>query len=94
MNESLADEKRDISEIIDIPDEYYYITKPKQGISEAVREGMHNKHLSLRKTADKIEGMSFPQIARITSGENYNIDTLLKVLHVLDLEIQIQPKNK
>ncbi|MDH4422636.1 hypothetical protein QEZ44_14585 [Bacillus cereus] len=86
--------KYDISDIIDVPDEYHYITVPKQKISEAVREGMHTKHLSLRKTADKIEGMSFPQIARITSGENYNIDTLLKVLNVLDLEIQIKPKDK
>lgn len=94
MTGPLKNKKYDISDIIDIPDEYYYITVPKQKISEAVREGMHNKHLSLRKTADKIEGMSFPQIARITSGENYNIDTLLKVLNVLDLEIQIKPKDK
>lgn len=94
MSESLIDKKLDISEMIDIPDEYHYITIPKQMISEAVREGMYSKRLSLRKTADKIEGMSFPQISRITSGENYNIDTLLKVLNALDLEIQIKPKNK
>lgn len=94
MSRSLTNEKYDISEIIEIPDEYHYITVPKQVIADAVREGMHNKRLSLRKAADKIEGMSFPQIARITSGENYNIDTLLKVLNVLDLEIQIKPKSK
>jgi len=94
VTEPLKEKKHDISDLIDIPDEYYYITVPKQKISEAVREGMHNKHLSLRKAADKIEGMSFTQIARITSGENYNIDTLLKVLNVLDLEIQIKPKDK
>lgn len=90
----MTNEKYDISEIIEIPDEYYYITVPKQVIADAVREGMDNKRLSLRKAADKIEGMSFPQIARITSGENYNIDTLLKVLNVLDLEVQIKPKSK
>ncbi|WP_459500477.1 hypothetical protein [Bacillus sp. C1] len=90
----MTDKKRDVSEIIDIPDEYHYITVPKQVISEAVREGMYSKRLSLRKTADKIEGMSFPQIARITSGENYNIDTLLKVLHALELEIEIKAKSK
>jgi HTH-type transcriptional regulator/antitoxin HipB len=35
---------------------------------------------------------SYTQIARVTSGENYKINTLLKVLDALDLEIEIRPR--
>lgn len=94
MNLAMDDKKHSISEFIKVPDEYHHITTPKQVISEEVRQGLKNNKLSLRKAADKIEGMSYPQIARITAGENYNIDTLLKVLNILDLEIQIVPRNK
>ncbi|TYS12983.1 helix-turn-helix transcriptional regulator [Rossellomorea vietnamensis] len=88
----MVDKEHDISEFIEIPSEYKVINLPKQKISEAVRLGLKEKKLSLRKAADKVEGMSYPQISRITSGENYNIDTLLKILNILDLEIEIKKK--
>ena len=91
----MDDKSRSISEFVKVPDEYHYMKVPKQLIAEEVRQGLKDKHLSLRKAANRVEGMSFPQIARITAGENYNIDTLLKVLNILDLEIKIVPrKNK
>lgn len=91
----MSDYKHDISEFIGgIPKEYYSIELPKLDISESVRNGLMKKNLSLRKAADLIEGMSYPQISRVTSGDNYNIDTLLKILDILDLEIEIKEKNR
>jgi HTH-type transcriptional regulator / antitoxin HipB len=89
----LSDFKHDITEFIgDLPKDYIVIEVPKQHISEAVRDGLKEKQLSLRKAADLREGISYTQIARITSGENYNIDTLLKVLDILDLKLEITKK--
>lgn len=84
----------DIADLVNIPDTYYSITRPKQIISEAVRDGLEDNNFSLRKAAKKIAGMSYPQISRVTSGENYNINTLLKILDVLNLELKIVPKKR
>lgn len=84
-------EVRDISEIMDIPDDYYKISIPKLNISRKIKEGLDNKELSVRKLAENI-GLKHPQIVRVTSVNNYNIDTLLKILDGLDLEIEIKPK--
>jgi len=75
-----------------IPNEYYAIEKPKLQISEAIKEAMDDSGLSLRTLAAKIPNLSYTQIARITSGKNYTIGTLLKVLDELGLEIVIREK--
>ncbi|WP_066400354.1 hypothetical protein [Neobacillus mesonae] len=91
----MSDNKRDITEFIgNIPQEYYIIELPKKAISDAVRNGLKEKDLSLRKAAELREGMSYTQISRVTSGENYNIDTLLKILDILDLKLEIIKKKK
>ncbi|MDR5041903.1 helix-turn-helix transcriptional regulator [Bacillus thuringiensis] len=65
---------------------------PKRKIAIAIKNAMHSHDLSVRKLADKIEDTSHPQIIRITNRSNYNIDTLIKVLNALNLEIEIKPK--
>lgn len=84
-------ESYDISEIMDIPQDYYRISVPKLKITEQIKEGLINKHLSIRKLSENI-GLKHPQIIRVTSAKNYNIDTLLKILDGLDLEIEIKQK--
>ncbi|MGD6969367.1 hypothetical protein ACQCVP_23570 [Rossellomorea vietnamensis] len=86
-------ETYDISELMDIPDDYYTISVPKLEITQKIKEGLNTKDLSIRKLADNI-GLKHPQIIRVTSANNYNIDTLLKILNGLDMEIVIRPKNK
>ncbi len=81
----------DINEIMEVPDDFYVISKPKLQISKVIKEVMDQKDLTFRNLADKI-GMKHPQIVRITSGNNYNIDTLLKILDGLNLEIEIKEK--
>lgn len=91
----MSGKKRDITDFIgNIPQEYYIIELPKQAISDAVRNGLKEKELSLRRAAELRKGMSYTQISRVTSGENYNIDTLLKILHILDLKLEITKKKK
>jgi len=63
----------------------------KIAISKAIKSEMKNKNVSIRGLAEKI-GMKHPQIIRVTNGENYNIDTLFKILDGLDLEIEIKSK--
>ncbi len=79
--------------------EFRALEQPKFEISKKIRDALNKKGLSLRKVSNIINDMkiddykaSYSQIARVTSGENYNINTLLKILDVLDLEITIKSK--
>lgn len=83
--------KKELEDIMVVPDEFHTISEPKLRVSIAIKEGLNHKGLSIRGLGEKIS-MKHPQIVRVTSGENYNIDTLLKVLNGLDLEIVIQKK--
>lgn len=86
------DEIYDIFEIMDVPDDYYRISVPKLKISDKIREALKKKNISIRKLSNNI-GLKHPQVIRVTSANNYNIDTLLKILDGLDLEIEIKSKN-
>ena len=86
-------ESYDISEIMDVPQDYYRISVPKLKITKQIKEGLTNKNLSIRKLSENI-GLKHPQIIRVTSAKNYNIDTLLRILDGLDLEIEIKQKDK
>lgn len=81
----------DISEFMDVPKEYYSISEPKLEITKVIKETLKEKNLSIRGLAGNI-GLKHPQIIRVTSANNYNIDTLLKILDGLDLKIEIKPK--
>ncbi|WP_151736737.1 helix-turn-helix domain-containing protein ['Paenibacillus yunnanensis' Narsing Rao et al. 2020] len=63
----------------------------KKKIIESIKESLDSSNISIRKLAQKV-GMKHPQIIRITSGENYNIETLIKVLDAMNLEITINKK--
>ncbi|WP_257156100.1 helix-turn-helix domain-containing protein [Bacillus thuringiensis] len=80
------------SKSVSLPKEYYMIDRPKHNIAKSIKVAIDEQNLSLRKLAAKIEGISYPQISRVTSKENYNIDTLLKILDGLNLELIIKPK--
>ncbi|MEI2435872.1 hypothetical protein, partial [Priestia megaterium] len=80
----MPNQKSNMSDLFgEIPKDYKIIEVPKIVISNAIRDGLREKQLSLRKAAELIENTSYTQISRITRGENYNIDTLLKILSVL-----------
>ncbi|MEC2252196.1 MULTISPECIES: XRE family transcriptional regulator [Bacillus] len=82
-----------IEDIMEVPEEYYSISVPKLKIINAIKDGLDKNKLSVRKLAEKVN-LKHPQIIRVTNGKNYNVDTLLKILDGLDLEIEIKPKNK
>ncbi|WP_409344239.1 helix-turn-helix domain-containing protein [Paenibacillus sp. MBLB4367] len=83
----------DVQEL-DVPLEFYQISEPKKEISLSIKRSLEKKRLSIRKLAE-MTGMKHPQILRVTSGDtNYNLDTLLKILEALDLELVIRDKNK
>lgn len=81
----------DLHDLINVPREYYSISIPKSEITHRIKEALGERNLSVRKLADKV-GMKHPQIIRVTSGENYNIETLLRILDALDLEIVLQKR--
>jgi transcriptional regulator with XRE-family HTH domain len=69
-------------------------------IADAIRRQMKLKRLSLRKVEEKVRrdslgeiDISYSQIARVTRGTNYTIDTLLTIIQSLDLEIQLVKKD-
>jgi len=79
-------------EELNVPHEYYSISVPKQRIVQAITETLAEQKMSIRKLAEQAE-MKHPQIIRITQGKNYEIETLLRILDVLDMEIQIKKKS-
>jgi len=81
----------DLNDIMEVPKDFYAISKPKLQISKILKEVMDQKNVTFRDLADDV-GMKHPQIVRVTSGKNYNIDTLLKILDGLNLEIEIKTK--
>jgi len=48
---------------------------------------------SLGKLADPIERINHTQIQRVTSNKNYTLETLLKILDALNLEIELKWKS-
>lgn len=84
----------DFSERLGATSDFAVLAKPKLRISRAVANAMVEQNVSMRQLAEKITGMKHPQIHRITSGKNYNIDTLLRVLNGLNLELIIQKKGE
>lgn len=89
----MKNENKDLKDIMDVPVEFYSISEPKLKISVAIKDGLNENGLSIRALGEKIS-MKHPQIVRVTSGENYNIDTLLKILDGLDLEVVVRKKNQ
>lgn len=83
--------ERDRSEFLDVPPSYQSISIPKLAISKAIKHQMVKKNMSIRSLAKNV-GMQHPQVVRVTSGENYTIESLLKILTALDLEIVIKEK--
>ncbi|WCS68386.1 hypothetical protein Goe21_02770 [Bacillus phage vB_BsuM-Goe21] len=65
----------------------------KLNISFKIKKELQKRKISIRQLAENI-GLKHPQIVRITNADNYNINTLLKILDGLDLEVTIQNKNK
>lgn len=86
-------EEINIEEIMDIPKEYNYISKPKLIITDEIKKALDEKNMSIRQLAENI-GMKHPQIHRVTGLKNYNIDTLLNILNGLDLELVVRKIKK
>ena len=64
----------------------------KLEISNVIKSTMKEKGLTVRSLAENIE-MKHPQVIRVTGGNNYHIDTLMKILDGLDLEIEIKRRD-
>lgn len=69
-----------------------FIEETKQEISDILRENLREQGLSIRKLAHSI-GMQHPQVLRITSGENYTINNLIKILDAAGLQVVIKKKD-
>ncbi|MED1747177.1 helix-turn-helix transcriptional regulator [Brevibacillus borstelensis] len=75
------------------PQEDISLDSTKKKIVEKIKLQLKLNNTSIRKLAEKT-GMKHPQILRVTSGENYNIETLIRILDALNLEILIKEKDK
>ncbi len=86
--------KRNLSGLIKFPDNYYRLKVPKQYISEQICLAMDEKKLNLDEIMKQIPGMDIEEVNKVTAGENYDMDSLLKVIDALDLELKLVRKNK
>lgn len=86
-------EKKNIEDFLEVPKDYHIVSEPKAYITSEIKSRMKEKKISFRKLGDKI-GLKHPQIVRATSGTSYNIDTLLRILDGLDLELVIKKKEQ
>lgn len=73
--------------------EFLLLQVPKLKIADLVKEQLQEKNLTYRQAAEKIDDFSYTQLSRITTGANYTIDTLLKALDCLDLELEVKKKD-
>jgi len=71
---------------------HYAVELPKKRLAKDIKHYMNIDGWSLRKLADQIEGISHTQIQRVTSSKNYTLETLLKILDALNLEIELKRK--
>lgn len=81
-----------LQDLNNVPPEYFSISVPKLEITRSIKNAVGKQNITVRKLAEKA-GMKHPQIVRVTSCENYTIDTLLKVLDALNLSIEIKEKS-
>lgn len=59
----------------------------KELIGKAIRERMDEKGLSLRKL-ESMTNVHFPQLQKMIKAEtNYSIETLLRVMNALDIDL-------
>ncbi|UXQ89017.1 transcriptional regulator [Bacillus phage Thurquoise] len=65
--------------------------KTKLNISDTLRSEINQQETTTRKLASEV-GLHQPQISKVLTGTNYQIDTLIKVLDGLGLEIQLVQK--
>lgn len=63
----------------------------KKHIADMVKAELTARNLSIRAFEDVI-GENRQKIMRVTNENNYNMDTLVKILDNLDLELTISPK--
>ncbi|MFS0774831.1 hypothetical protein ABC255_02160 [Neobacillus sp. 3P2-tot-E-2] len=81
-----------LTEKFDIPRDYIMLQLPKKIIATKVKEKLKEQNLTYRQACEKIENLNYTQFSRVTSASTYTIDTLLKTLDGLGLEIQIVEK--
>ena len=82
----------DLDDLLELTDEEDKLLNKKLKISKIIYETMKERNLSMKKVADQIEGIGSANVSRIVHGENYKINALLKVLELLDLELEVVPK--
>ncbi|WP_066303993.1 helix-turn-helix domain-containing protein [Bacillus sp. FJAT-29814] len=85
--------EKSLKDFLMVSDEYEKIDEVKLNISKIIQERIQENGLSIKKTAKHINGMGPAQVSRVLHGENYNIQTLIKILDYLDLELIIQKKS-
>lgn len=85
--------KMNIEDVLEVSKDYYVTSVPKFEISKALKEQLDNKGKTIRGLAKEV-GMKHHQIIRVTSGENYTVNTLLRILDGLDMELVARPKQE
>lgn len=84
------DEKtKDLSEIVKLSDYYYSILQPKKKITDLIFEKLQERKITLKEVALQLEDTNYEDLVKVTAGEEYNIDTLLKLLYFLGVKIEI-----
>lgn len=69
------------------------ILQTRMALGEVMDQERKKQDLSIRELAEKA-GIQHPQYIRVSKGSiNYTIDTLVKVLDVLGLEITLTKKD-
>jgi DNA-binding phage protein len=79
----------DLKDVMTVPDSYSSVVIPKLNIVKSIKTELEQTNLSIRQLANK-SGMKHQQILRVLSGENYNIETLMRILNALNLELKIE----
>ena len=61
----------------------------RKHIAEQVKRRMVEQDLSIFKLAGNLDGVGPAQVHRVVRGQNYTIDTLIKILEYLNLELTL-----
>ncbi len=81
---------KEISDIIELSDYYYSVLQPKKKITNLIFKRLEEKELTLKEVALQLEDTTYEELVKVTAGEEYKIDTLLKLLYFLEIRLEVR----
>ncbi|WP_409304117.1 hypothetical protein [Peribacillus sp. SCS-155] len=82
--------KKQQADFLGLSGEYHKVAEQKVLISKVVLDKMKEQGLTIPEVASSIESVDEEDIKHILMGQNYELDTLLRLTNHLSIEFNIE----